>query len=139
MGFSRNEKKRLKGQEVSVDEEVETKNFIFSVPTAIDTTTEDIINESIESTIDLRKTNINLSFKSEREAWKKLPRGFKLDLAPEMTHVLFCDIVAQFTAEKEVDLYSERIDGFLDNIKEIDNGLNKYVTLKMDWELEKAV
>jgi hypothetical protein len=35
-------------------------------------------------------------------------------------------------------LYTERIDGFVDNIREIDAGFNKYVTLKLDWELEKA-
>jgi hypothetical protein len=29
-------------------------------------------------------------------------------------------------------MYTPRIDGFLDNIKAIDPGLNKYTTLKLD-------
>jgi hypothetical protein len=42
----------------------------------------------------MRKVNLNLEFKNERAAWQKLPKGFKLDLAPEISHELFCDIVA---------------------------------------------
>jgi len=42
--------------------------------------------------------------------------------------------VAQFSTEKDIDLYTPRIDGYkqLDNITEIDSGLNKYTTLKLE-------
>ena len=41
-------------------------------------------------------------------------------------------MVAQFSTEKDIDLYTPRIDGYLDNIIEIDSGLNKYTTLKLE-------
>ena len=79
-----------------------------------------------------------MQFESERKAWKKLPKGFKLDIAPDITHEMFCDLIAQFTKEEEVDLYSPRIDGYLDNLREIETGLNKYMTLVLDGELAEA-
>ena len=77
--------------------------------------------------------------RQENVALDVLPPYFLVDEQPSITKEIYEDLFRQHVEDTEIDIYQPRIDGYLDNVKEIDSGLNKYTILKLAEAYEQAL
>ena len=67
---------------------------------------------------------------AELQAWRQIKPEFKVEQQPKLTEYIFSDIVAQFTKEVDVDLFTPRVHE--NKLVLVGDGLHKYITLKLD-------